>query len=132
MADHFGFTKLLVTDLEVSARFYSTVFGFEEHGRVQSQIADRKIAEIIFKPDAPGASGFVLLHFEGVTSPSSDEVILGFVTDDLSELVRRVEGAGGTVTAPPRKMPEHGITVAFVNDNEGHLIEVVEMLPRTD
>jgi len=132
MADHFGFTKLLVTDLEVSSRFYSTVFGFEEHGRVQSQIADRNIAEIIFKPDAPGASGFVLLHFEGVTSPSSDEVILGFVTDDLSELVRRVEGAGGTVTAPPRKMPEHGITVAFVNDNEGHLIEVVEMLPRTD
>jgi lactoylglutathione lyase len=130
MTDHFGFTKLLVTDLEVSARFYTTVFGLEEHGRVQSEIADRKISEIIFKPDAPGASGFVLLHFDGVTSPSSDEVILGFVTDDLSQLVSRVEGAGGTVTAPPRKMHEHGIIVAFVNDNEGHLIEAVEMLPR--
>jgi lactoylglutathione lyase len=129
MVDHFGFTKLLVTDLEASARFYATVFGLEEHGRVQGEIADRKISEIIFKPDAPGASGFVLLHFDGVTSPSSDEVILGFVTGDLSALVRRVEGAGGTVTAPPRKMPEHGITVAFVNDNEGHLIEAVERLP---
>jgi lactoylglutathione lyase len=130
MTDHFGFTKLLVTDLEASARFYETAFGLEKHGRVQSQIGDRKIVEIIFKPTAPGASGFVLLHFDGVTSPSSDEVILGFVSEDLSELVNRVEGAGGTVMVPPRKQPEHGIIVAFVNDNEGHLIEVVEMLPK--
>jgi lactoylglutathione lyase len=130
MTDHFGFTKLLVADLEVSARFYKAVFGLEEHGRVQSEIADRKIAEIIFKPDAPGASGFVLLHFDGITSPSSDEVILGFITDDLSQLVSRVKGAGGTVIVPPRTQPEHGIIVAFVNDNEGHLIEVVEMLPQ--
>jgi predicted enzyme related to lactoylglutathione lyase len=130
MTDHFGFTKLLVADLESTARFYAAAFGLEEHGRVQSEIADRKIAEIIFKPDTPGASGFVLLHFDGVTSPSGDEVILGFVTDDLSQLVSRVQVAGGSVLVPPRKQPEHGIIVAFVRDIEGHLIEVVEMLPK--
>jgi predicted enzyme related to lactoylglutathione lyase len=127
--DRFGFTKLLVADLEVSARFYTTVFGLQERGRVRSEIADRKIDEIMFEPQAPGAASFVLLHFEGVTSPSSDEVILGFVTADVSQLVARVERAGGTVVAPARKEPDHGVLVAFVTDNEGHLIEVVEMLP---
>ena len=126
--DRFGFTKLLVVDLEASATFYKTVFGLEERGRVRSEIADRKIDEIMFEPQTPGGASFVLLHFDGVTAPSSDEVILGFVTTDLSGLVARVERTGGTVVAPARKQPEHGVLVAFVNDNEGHLIEVVEML----
>ena len=127
--DRFGFTKLLVADLEVSARFYKTVFGLEERGRVRSEIADRKIDEIMFEPQAPGAASFILLHFDGVTGPSSDEVILGFITTDLAQLVARVERAGGTLVAPAREQPEHGVKVAFVADNEGHLIEVVEMLP---
>src|SRR4051794_10349468 len=130
-SDRFGFTKLLVADLEVSATFYKTVFGLEERGRVRSEIADRKIDEIMFEPQSPGGASFVLLHFDGVTDPSSDEVILGFVTTDLSGLVSRVERAGGTVVAPVRKQPEHGVLVAFVNDNEGHLIEVVEMLQQS-
>lgn len=129
-AHRFGFTKLLVADLEASATFYKSVFGLQERGRVRSEIANRKIEEIMFEPQAPGAASFVLLHFEGVTSPSSDEVILGFVTTDVSQLVARVERAGGTVVAPARKQPEHGVTVAFVNDREGHLIEVVELLPK--
>ena len=128
--ERFGFTKLLVADLEVSARFYKSVFGLQERGRVRSEIADRKIDEIMFEPQAPGAASFVLLHFDGVTSSSSDEVILGFITSDLSQIVTHVEGAGGTVVAPARKQPEHGVIVAFVTDNEGHLIEVVEMLPQ--
>ena len=36
-----------------------------------------------------------------------------------------------TVVAPMRTQPEHGVIVAFVSDNEGHLIEVVEMLPKS-
>ena len=129
-ADRFGFTKLLVADLESSAAFYKTVFGLQERGRVRSEIADRKIDEIMFEPQAPGAASFILLHFDGVTTPSSDEVILGFITPDLSQLVTRVEHAGGTVVAPARNQPEHGVSVAFVSDNEGHLIEVVQLLPQ--
>jgi predicted enzyme related to lactoylglutathione lyase len=126
--DRFGFTKLLVADLEASAIFYKNVFGVKERGRVRSEIADRKIDEIMFEAQTPGGASFVLLHFDGVTAPSSDEVILGFVTTDLSELLTRVERAGGSVVAPAREQPEHNVRVAFVNDNEGHLIEVVEML----
>jgi predicted enzyme related to lactoylglutathione lyase len=119
---------LLVADLEVSAAFYKTVFGLEERARVRSEIADRKINEIMFVPQTPGGASFVLLHFDGVTTASSDEVILGFITTDLSGLITRVKRAGGTVVEPARERAEHGVTVAFVTDIEGHLIEVVQML----
>ena len=67
-ADRFGFTKLLVADLETSATFYKTVFGLQERGRVRSEIADRKIDEIMFEAQTPGGASFVLLHFDGVDS----------------------------------------------------------------
>src|SRR3954447_18303046 len=126
--DRFGFTKLLVAHLETSATFYKSVFGLVERGRVRSEIADRKIDEIMFEPQEPGGATFVLLHFDGVTSPSSEEVILGFITTDLTALIERAKAAGGEVAAPARNQPEHGVNVAFVNDNEGHLIEVVELI----
>jgi predicted enzyme related to lactoylglutathione lyase len=36
--------------------------------------------------------------------------------------------AGGSIMQPIVDMPQHGVKVAFVRDNEGHLIEVVEPL----
>src|SRR4051794_33853751 len=124
---HLGFTKLLVTDLEASAAFYQSVFGIEENYRVQSEINDRKIEEILFKAE-PGNATFVLLKFDGAAQPSSDEVILGFITTDIARVFRRAVEAGGAVSQPAKPQPEHGVTVGFVTDNEGHLIEVVQPL----
>jgi predicted enzyme related to lactoylglutathione lyase len=112
VTDHFSFTKLVVADLEASARFYTTVFGVREQTRVHAEIAGRPIDEILYEATGPG-----------------EEVILGIVTSDLDGVVDRVGGAGGTVVQAPTAMPEHGVTVAFVTDLEGHLIEVVELLP---
>jgi predicted enzyme related to lactoylglutathione lyase len=124
---HLGFTKLLVTDLETSSAFYQSVFGLEENYRVRSQIGDRKIEEILFRSE-PGQATFVLLAFEGATTPSADEVILGFITSDLAGVFDRAVKAGGRVFQAQRSEPEHGVTVGFVTDNEGHLIEVVQPL----
>lgn len=125
---HFGFTKLLVADLEKSARFYSKAFNLTEMVRVDNEIAGRSISEIMYNPTSEGAATFVLLTFNDVQSPSSDEVILGFQTSDLVATLEAVESAGGQIADPIRSMPEHGIKVAFVTDPEGHLIEIVEML----
>ena len=129
MNDHFSFTKLVVADLEASARFYTAVFGLRQQTRVQAEIAGRPIDEILFEPTAPGGGAFVLLRYADVTSPSSEEVIIGIVTTDVAGVVARVGDAGGSVVQAPTAMPEHGVTVAFVADTEGHLIEVVELLP---
>lgn len=124
---HFGFTKLLVNDLEKSATFYATVCGLQELARVDSDIAGRPIREIMFQPTGDGAGMFVLLQFMDQPGSGSD-VILGFQTEDLSAFVERALAAGGQQADPIRNMPEHGVKVAFVRDVEGHLLEVVELL----
>jgi len=126
--NHFGFSKLLVNDLEKCATFYKDVCGLTEMARVDAEIAGRGIKEIMFNATAPGAATFVLLKFVDTTKAFNDEVITGFVTDDLEAFVERVKKAGGKVVDDIKSMPEHGVKVAFVADVEGHLLEVVEML----
>jgi predicted enzyme related to lactoylglutathione lyase len=126
--DHFGFTKLVVADLEKSAAFYTAVFGLREQYRVSSDIAGRGIDEILFEATAPGAATFVLLRFAGTTAPSGDELILGFITDDVDGVMTRAVEAGGAVAQAPREQAEHGVKVGFVTDVEGHLVEVVQLL----
>ena len=123
-----SFTKLLVNDLEKTAAFYKAVAGISEQHRVQSSIAGRTISEIIFEPPYQGAASFILLKFLDAPKPTNDEVILGFVTDDVDAFVERSEANGGTVVEAPIDQPQHGVRVAFVTDVEGHLIEVVQLL----
>ena len=124
----FGFTKLQVDDLEKTADFYKAVCGLTEQQRVQSSITGRAISEIIFNPPYQGAATFVLLKFLDAPKPTNDEVILGFITEDVDAFMQRVEAAGGTVQTAPVPDPEHGVKVGFCTDVEGHLIEVVELL----
>jgi len=127
-ADHFGFTKLIVGDLEKSADFYTFVCELTEMARVDAMIEDRPISEIMFNATGQGGATFVLLTYNGEPAPKAGEVILGFITKDIDAFVLRVETAGGRVVQPTVRQPEHGVKVAFVRDIEGHLIEVVELL----
>ena len=128
MQNTFGFTKLLVADLEAAATFYKAVCGLEELARVDDEIAGRKISEILFKPPYQGAATFVLLTFLDAPKPSKDEVIVGFITDSTDAFVERTLANGGRLVQEARDMPAHGVRVAFVTDPEGHLIEVAQML----
>lgn len=126
--DHFGFTKLVVGDLEKSADFYTFVCELTEMARVDAAIEGRPISEIMFNATGQGAATFVLLTYSGEPAPKAGEVILGFITADVDAFVSRVEAAGGSVAQQAVRQPEHGVKVAFVRDPEGHLIEVVELL----
>ena len=124
---HFSFTKLLVEDLEKTAAFYKAVCGLVEQQRVDASINGRPIREITFLPTYPGGGSLTLLHFLDATKPHREELILGFTTSDIEAFVDRVRAAGGRVTDPIRALPEHQLRVAFVEDVEGHLIEVVQL-----
>lgn len=123
----FSFSKLLVDDLEKCAAFYQAVCGLVEHQRVDAAIEGRPIREITFLPTHPGGGSLTLLELLDGPKPHNDETILGFTTSDIEAFVERAKAAGGAVTDPIRAMPEHGVRVAFVEDVEGHRIEVVEL-----
>jgi predicted enzyme related to lactoylglutathione lyase len=129
---HFGFTKLLVHDLEKCAAFYTAVCGLTELARVDAEIAGRPISEIMFNVTEQGAAMFVLLKFMDAGQASGQGVIQGFQTDDIAAFVQRAVDAGGKLVDPIRDNPDHGVKVAFVSDIEGHLIEVVQVTEQLD
>jgi lactoylglutathione lyase len=129
---HFGFTKLLVHDLEGAAQFYSDVCGLTQLGKVDAAINDRPISEIMFNTTGEGAAMFVLLKFMDEGSIGGQDVILGFQTDDIAAFVQRAVGAGGEVVDSIKDNPQHGVKVAFVKDIEGHLIEVVQVIEQLE
>jgi len=124
----FSFTKLVVQDLEKTADFYKAVFGLTEMARVDAAVAGRKISEILFQPPFQGAANLILFKFLDREAPAQEEVILGFIVDDLDAMIERAKAAGGAVVDPPYDDVEHGVRVAFVTDVEGHLMEVVQLL----
>lgn len=128
MKSHFGFTKLVVKDLDGTAAFYRDVVELEELMRVQDEIGGRAIEEVLFKPTGEGGATFVLFKFLDRDLPASEEVIIGFQTPDVTAFVDRVRRAGGSVVLDVEEKAAHGVKVAFVKDPEGHLIEVVELL----
>lgn len=128
----FGFTKLVVNDLEKSADFYKAVVGLTEQQRVEEDIAGRKISEIIFEPPFQGAATFVLLKFADRVAPVNEEVILGFITGSADDFITQAVANGGKLLQAAKDMPTYGVRVGFVTDNEGHMIEVVELLPPPD
>ena len=125
----FGFTKLIVDDVEKMAAFYHEVYDLNALQRVQARIAKEPISEVIMGPgDRMSAESLVMLKYLERPAPPRGEVILGFITADLAALVKRVLAAGGKVLEQPHDMPEHGVRVAFVTDPEGHMAEVVQLL----
>jgi predicted enzyme related to lactoylglutathione lyase len=129
---HFGFTKLVVDDLERCGRFYAEVFGVQEQYRVHGHLAGRPMDEILYGATAPGGGSFILLRFaDGVGDTSAPGgVIPGFVTDDIEALIDRGVEAGGSVAQAVADAPEHGVRVGVLADPEGRLIEVVQPLER--
>lgn len=124
-----AFTKLVVHDLERMVAFYSEAYGLHAVQRVKEHIGDEAIDEVMMSADPEATwSSLVLLAYPGRGSASGGEVILGFTTDDLTGLIGRIEGAGGSIHLPAREMPGLGVRVAFAKDPEGHLAELVELL----
>ncbi|GAB5453357.1 MAG: hypothetical protein Hals2KO_36850 [Halioglobus sp.] len=129
---HFGFSKLLVHDLEKCATFYTAVCGLTELARVDAEIAGRPISEIMFNTTGEGAAMFVLLKFMDAEPGNGQGVIQGFQTNDIAAFVQRAIDAGGELVDPIRDDPDHGVRVAYVSDIEENLIEVVQVTEQLD
>lgn len=122
-------TKLVVRDVEIAERFYQAVglkpvarnLGGE--GNVRQQQAWMSVTG--------DSSSHMLILSQFLEAPAPPlpayprEVWLAFNVADVDATIAAVESAGGSVLRPGEDRPEHNVRAAVVEDNEGHIIEIV-------
>lgn len=121
------FAKLVVNDLDTAKVFYEAVFPLPAGAEFSAEIAGRPIREIIYQ--RPGErSDLILLTFEDAEATSSGGVILGVATNDAAAAAAKAVRFGGSVVEPAHLVEAlgHSMTVAFVADPEGNMIEIVQ------
>ena len=126
--DRFTFTKIGVSDLEKSLRFYGDVFGLVESARMKGKIKDEEVDEIILVGEKESDPSLVLVKYLGRDGVDAGAGVLGFITDDLAALLERFRVAGGSVGQEPREASDAGVLVIYVDDPDGHQLELVQPL----
>jgi len=122
----FGYTILYVEDVEKSIEFYENVFGFtrkfispdNDYGELNTgettiSFASKKLASQNLE------DGFLESSLED--KPFAIE--LGFITEDVGDLVQKATSFGAILVTEPKKKP-WGQIVAYVRDTDGFLLEI--------
>lgn len=122
----FGYTILYVQDVEKSIVFYENTFGFLRKfispdndygelitGETTLSFASKNLANQNLK------EGFIESKLEN--KPFAIEI--GFITDNVEELVQNAMAEGATLITEPKQKP-WGQIVAYVRDIDGFLIEI--------
>jgi lactoylglutathione lyase len=120
----FRFTKIRVADVDEEFAFYSAVFGRVEKLRYTNPDGEIPVDEIIMTSPEGDEQSLVLLHHLGEPVPPPGSSVIGFLVDDVDATVERAVAAGGTLTTAPYDIPDMKIRVAFVEDPEGHTLEL--------
>lgn len=127
----FGYTILYVSDVTKSIQFYEKAFGLErkfitpQHdyaelitGETTLSFASRELA------DSNLPEGFIEANLQA--KPFGIEV--GFVTDEIEEVLEKAITAGATVVSPLTSKP-WGQQVVYLRDPDGFLIELCTAVP---
>jgi predicted enzyme related to lactoylglutathione lyase len=123
----FGFTKLIVDDLEGQAAFYAALYEFQILHRIRAQIGDQDVDEIILGAGEEGEPLLVIFKYLDGRKASAGEVILGLMTMHFDKTIKGALENGGAISVPPFVTEVTNGRVAFITDPEGHLIEIVEI-----
>ncbi len=131
MFDH---TSIRTSNVERSIDFYSRFLGLKVLSRREIKKTN---AEIIFLKDAAGEGGTLELTFyrdqKKFVQPEYEERLfdhLGFTVPDIKATVAVMRKEKVTVTDEPFKLGPDGPTIAFVEDPDGTLVELIERKPK--
>ena len=124
-----GFAKLICRDEEAMANYYMAVYGYGLVQRVAGDSDGEPFREVILAPGGDWSRGsLVMFNFTDRAAPRDQQVILGFVVEDLDAVAKAIVAHGGKLVGPIRDEPEHGVRLVFATDPEGALSENVQML----
>ena len=118
---HIGNVALDVSDLQRSEQFYQDVLGLQVVARIET---DRVRAIIVGTPGI-GSQIELAVRTDGPDPIKPSGIWKVFVfADDAQVLFDAAVAAGATPVAPPKLLEAFGIVLAFVEDPDGHLIEI--------
>ena len=122
----FGYTILYVESVEKSIEFYENAFGFSRKfitpdndygelitGETTISFASKSLANQNLK------EGFL----ESDLSSKPFAIELGFITDNVAELIQKATSFGAVLVSEPKQKP-WGQIVAYIRDLDGFLIEI--------
>jgi catechol 2,3-dioxygenase-like lactoylglutathione lyase family enzyme len=136
-------TGIVVRDLEKSAKFYCAL-GFVEDNRaievgdfIDTVVGLQNTKLEWVKLKAP--DGYLLELLQYHSHPEQKEIAkqrsnqlgcshLAFSVDDIDTVCKEIKKIGGSVVNPPALTNEKKVKVVYCHDNEGNLMEIVEVL----
>jgi len=135
-------TGIVVRDLKKSTQFYSAL-GFIEHGRaieegdfIESVVCLKDVKVEWVKLKSPDGCLIELLQYH--SHPKQKEIVrqqsnqlghshLALSVDNIDTVCKEIEKMGGS-TNTPTLTRDKKIKVVYCHDNEGNLLEIVEVL----
>ncbi|MEQ8842310.1 MAG: VOC family protein [Acidimicrobiales bacterium] len=113
-----------VTDLERSVRFYEDLIGLP----VQTRIETDDFSEIVLAAHDGGGRLQLAYHRDqdGPIDHGNALWKIYFNVEDAEETHRRVVEAGYESESAPKQLDRWPVTVAFVRDPDGYLIELLQ------
>jgi catechol 2,3-dioxygenase-like lactoylglutathione lyase family enzyme len=136
-------TGLVVRDLEKSTEFYCAL-GFvednqaiEEGDFIDTVVGMQNVKLEWVKLKAP--DGYLLELLQYHSHPEQKEIAkqrsnqlgcshLAFSVDDIDTVCEKIEEIGGSIVNPSALTNDKKVKVAYCHDNEGNLMEIVEVL----
>jgi predicted enzyme related to lactoylglutathione lyase len=125
-----AYTRLLVSDLEASFRFYKEVMEFEvkmdslEDGYAEFKVGDMKLS--LFKRQE--MAQMIGNSSKPPHAECQDNVALIFTVHDVTEEYQKLTHKGVKFTAEPMNNPYYGIKTAYLRDPDGTLIGLFQLL----
>jgi hypothetical protein len=115
MANRINWFEIPSTDFERACKFYGEIFGAD------LQRMDMGDANMAMFPDEDGVTGAVIYHPDCKPAPGGPQLYLNG-GEDLSNVLDKVESAGGTIVQPKTLVNEQIGYWASFKDTEGNLL----------
>jgi len=126
----FVHASIRTSNVERSIDFYTSLLGLKVLSRREIK---QNNAEIVFLQDPKGEGCTLELTFyrdqKKFTQPEYEERLfdhLAFEVTDMKSVIAALRKERMTITDEPYKLESNGPTIAFVEDPDGTLIELIE------
>ena len=120
MANALNWFEIPASDIERATKFYNAIFAIE-----MAPFDAMEGFQMVMFPAEDGVGGGIV-QGEGYTPSAEGSLVYLNGGDDLSDVLGRVEAAGGQVVLPKTSIGENGF-MAYFKDSEGNRVGLHSM-----